>query len=79
MNAGGAILINPEAGELFYLSREEKPRNIEIALEECGGKVPVVAGVIARTTRESISVARDAKAAGVDGIFPHAAELAPWT
>src|SRR5450432_4171947 len=69
VDAGGAILINPEAGELFYLSRQEKLRNIEIAMEECGGKVPVVAGIIAPTTRESIADARDAKAAGVDGIF----------
>jgi 4-hydroxy-tetrahydrodipicolinate synthase len=69
VNAGGAILINPEAGELFYLSRKEKLRNIEIAVEECGGKVPVVAGVIEPTTAESISGARDVKAAGVDGIF----------
>ena len=69
VNAGGAILINPEAGEIFYLSRDEKLRNVEIALEECRGKVPVFAGVIAPTTAESIIVARDAKAAGVDGIF----------
>ena len=32
VNAGGAILINPEAGEIFYLSRDEKLRNVEIAL-----------------------------------------------
>lgn len=69
VNAGGAILINPEAGEVFYLTREEKRRNVEIAVEECKGKVPLVAGVIAPTTEESIAVARDAKKAGVDGIF----------
>ena len=69
VNAGGAILINPEAGELFYLSREEKRRNVEIAVEECKGKVPLVAGVIAPTTEETVAVARDAKALGVDGIF----------
>lgn len=69
VEAGGAILINPEAGELFYLTREEKRRNVEIAIEECKGKVPVVAGVIAPTTQESVAVARDAKRAGADGIF----------
>lgn len=68
-DAGGAILINPEAGELFYLTREEKRRNVEIAIEECKGKVPLVAGVIGMTTEESVAVARDAKQAGVDGIF----------
>ncbi len=69
VDAGGAIIINPEAGEIFYLSREEKRRNVEIAKEECGGKVPLFAGVIAPTTEECVAVARDAKAAGVDGIF----------
>jgi len=67
--AGGGIIINPEAGEVFYLSREEKRRNIEIAAEECGGKVPVFAGVIAPTTRQTVEEARDARGAGVDGIF----------
>ena len=34
VDAGGAIIINPEAGETFYLTRQEKRRNIEIAMEE---------------------------------------------
>jgi dihydrodipicolinate synthase/N-acetylneuraminate lyase len=67
--AGGAIIINPEAGELFCLSRQEKRRNVEIALEECGGKVPVFAGVLDVTTEEAVKVAVDAKELGVDGIF----------
>jgi len=69
VDAGGAIIINPEAGEIFYLTREEKRRNVEIAVEECRGKMPVFAGAIAPTTRESVDVALDAKTAGVDGIF----------
>ena len=67
--AGGAIIINPEAGELFCLSRQEKRRNIEIAREECGGKVPIFAGVIDLTTEGAVKVAVDAKELGVDGIF----------
>jgi dihydrodipicolinate synthase/N-acetylneuraminate lyase len=67
--AGGAIIINPEAGELFCLSRQEKRRNIEIAQEECGGKVPIFAGVIDLTTEDAVKVAVDAKELGVDGIF----------
>jgi 4-hydroxy-tetrahydrodipicolinate synthase len=69
VDAGGGIVINPEAGEVFYLSREEARRNVEIAVEECGDKVPVFAGVIALTTKETITRTRDAKAAGAHGVF----------
>src|SRR4030042_6737395 len=51
--AGGAIIINPEAGELFCLSRQEKRRNVEIDREECGGKVPIFAGGVDNTTGEA--------------------------
>ncbi len=67
--AGGAVIINPEAGELFALNRQEKRRNVEIALEECGGKVPVFAGVIDINTADAIKVAIDAKQIGADGLF----------
>ncbi|MHB8566330.1 MAG: dihydrodipicolinate synthase family protein [Nitrososphaerales archaeon] len=65
----GGIIINSEAGEVFYLSREEKRRNVEIAVKECRNKVPLFAGVIGNTTEEAVQVAIDAKEAGVDGIF----------
>jgi 4-hydroxy-tetrahydrodipicolinate synthase len=68
-DAGGGIIINPEAGEIFYLTREEKRRNVEIAMEECGGKVPVFAGVSDLRTEDAVKVAVDAKEIGVDGIF----------
>lgn len=68
-DAGGAIIINPEAGELFALRREEKRRNVEIALEECGGKVPIFAGVIDINTEDAVKVAMDAKKVGADGLF----------
>ena len=69
VRAGGALCINPEAGEIFYLSRQEKRRVLEIALEEVQGKVPVLAGTWALTTEEQVDTARDCKALGVDGIF----------
>ena len=68
-DAGGGIIINPEAGEIFYLSREEKRRNVEIAVEECGGKVPIFAGVVDLRTEDVVKVAVDAKEAGADGLF----------
>lgn len=67
--SGAGIIINPEAGELFYLSREEKRRNVEIAVEECSGKMPVFAGVFDLRTEDAVKVAVDAKKAGADGLF----------
>src|SRR5262245_64411809 len=55
---GGGLCINPEAGEIFYLSRQEKRRALEIAMEEIQGKVPVLAGTWAMTTEEQIGTAR---------------------
>jgi dihydrodipicolinate synthase/N-acetylneuraminate lyase len=69
VEAGGAIIINPEAGELFALRRQEKRRNVEITLEECGGKVPIFAGVIDINTEDAVKVAIDAKEVGADGLF----------
>lgn len=69
VEAGGAIIINPVAGEVFFLSRAEKKRVVEIAVEECGGRVPVVAGAIDWTTEATVEDAVNAKRAGADGIF----------
>lgn len=69
IDAGGGIIINPACGEIFYLSREEKKRNVEIAVEECGGKVPVFAGVLGLRAEEFVLVAQDAQDAGADGLF----------
>ena len=40
----GGICVNPEAGEVFYLSRAEKRRLVEMAVEEVNGAMPVFAG-----------------------------------
>jgi len=65
----GGLCINPEAGEIFYLSRKEKRRVLEIAMEEAHGKLPIIAGTWALTTEETVETAKDCKALGVDGIF----------
>jgi dihydrodipicolinate synthase/N-acetylneuraminate lyase len=65
----GGFIVNPEAGEIYYMTREEKRRVLDIVLEEAGGKVPIFAGSFGITTAETLEVARDAKAAGVDGLF----------
>ncbi|SRR5579871_2059722 len=65
----GGFCVNPEAGQIFYLTRAEKRRVLEVAMEEAHGKVPIFAGTWALTTEETVATARDAKALGADGIF----------
>lgn len=65
----GGLLVNPAAGEVHYLSRTEKRRLLEIAVEEAGGKMPVFAGNFGWTTREAVEVSEDLKAIGADGVF----------
>jgi dihydrodipicolinate synthase/N-acetylneuraminate lyase len=65
----GGLIANPEAGEAFYLTREEKRRVLEIVLEEAAGQMPVLAGTFAWTTEETVQIAVEAKSMGVDGIF----------
>ena len=50
VEAGIGIIINPEAGEIFYLNREEARKNVQIAVDEIQGKVPLFAGAIAPAT-----------------------------
>src|SRR5688500_9307293 len=65
----GGLCINPEAGEIFYLTREEKRRVLEIAMEEAGGKLPIIAGVFGLSTKDVVDNARDAKDLGAEALF----------
>jgi dihydrodipicolinate synthase/N-acetylneuraminate lyase len=69
IDAGGAVLVSPEAGEAFYLTQSEKLKLAEIALEELGDKTIVFSGVMQTTTRACIEEARELKRAGVHGLF----------
>jgi len=51
-------------GEFAYLATEKRQRAIEIALDEAGGSVPVIAGTGCPSTRETIALTRWAKNAG---------------
>ena len=69
IDAGGAMLVSPEAGEAFYLTQREKVRLAEIALEELGDKTIVFSGVMQTTTKACIEEARELKRTGVHGLF----------
>ncbi|WP_324735391.1 4-hydroxy-tetrahydrodipicolinate synthase [Thermococcus sp. SY098] len=55
-------------GEGLSLEKEEKIRIMEIAVETVKGKVPVIAGTGAITTRETIKLSKEAERIGVDAI-----------
>jgi dihydrodipicolinate synthase/N-acetylneuraminate lyase len=65
----GGFVVNPEAGEIGFMTRAEKRRVLEIVAEEANGRVPLFAGTYANTTTESVDTARDAKAIGASGLF----------
>lgn len=60
-------IINAEAGEIYTLSRDEITANIKAVVG--AGIGPVVGGVVGRTTKEAIEVARDTLDAGASGLF----------
>jgi 4-hydroxy-tetrahydrodipicolinate synthase len=51
-------------GSYAYLSREERRRTLEAAIDEVGGQVPVIVGVGALRTDEAVRLAQDARAIG---------------
>jgi len=53
-------------GEAPYLLREERKRGIGIVVDEVNGKVPVIAGTGAISTKETIQLTKDAKDIGAD-------------
>jgi 4-hydroxy-tetrahydrodipicolinate synthase len=55
-------------GNYAYLSREQRQRVIEIALDHAGA-VPVVAGIGALSTHHVLQLADDAQRAGVQGVL----------
>jgi len=69
VDAGGGILVSPEAGEAFYTTPQEKVLLAEIALEEAGDKTIVFSGSMQNTTKALLEEAKALKAAGVHGIF----------
>ncbi len=62
-NVDGVVPVGT-TGEFSYLSREERLQAVEIAVDEVAGRVPVVAGTGAMSTRETIELTTAARQAG---------------
>lgn len=56
-------------GEFAYLDRTQKAEIIATVVEAARGRVPVIAGIAATTTREAVSLAQEAHRLGADGIL----------
>ncbi len=55
-------------GEFWAFTPEEKKRVWEIVVDEARGRVPVYAGTVAVTTRETIELTRMAEKIGIDAV-----------
>lgn len=66
-------------GTYAYLTRTERRRAIEAAAECVGGRVPLIVGVGALRTDDAQDLARDAQAAGADGLLLAPVSYTPLT
>ena len=56
------------AGEVFRLTPRERREALEAIVEAVAGRIPVLAGVGAEALHTSLALAREARAAGADGL-----------
>ncbi|CAH2714946.1 4-hydroxy-tetrahydrodipicolinate synthase [Neobacillus rhizosphaerae] len=67
VNQGVAgIVINGSTGEFVSLSKEERFQIVELVVKEVNGRIPVVVGTAAETTKETIEYSKQAEAHGAD-------------
>jgi 4-hydroxy-tetrahydrodipicolinate synthase len=69
MNRVDGICVAGDNGEAWSLTLEERRRLAEVAVREVAGKVPVIMGTSAITSRQTIALADIAAAAGVDALL----------
>tara|TARA_B100000700_G_scaffold100366_1_gene113020 strand:+ start:2415 stop:3299 length:885 start_codon:yes stop_codon:yes gene_type:complete len=56
-------------GESPTLNNDEHKKVIEIAVKECKGKIPVIAGTGSNSTSEAVELSRHAEKTGADGLL----------
>lgn len=66
---GFSYIVNPEAGEVFGLTPEERKKLMEIGRAAMPREVPVFAGVTGTSLPEAVGIAQTAKEVGIDGLF----------
>ena len=56
-------------GEFAYLTRDQRLEIVDTVVRAARGRVPVVAGVAATTTRDAVDLAREVVRLGADGVL----------
>ena len=68
-NGTNGVVPGGTTGESPTLSHNEHKRIIEIAVKECKGKIPVIAGTGSNSTHEAVELSRFAEKAGSDALL----------
>jgi len=63
------IMTTGGTGEFSHLLREERKKVTEVVVKTAKGKVPVIAGTAACSTKETILLSRDAQQVGADAVI----------
>lgn len=70
-----AITVNGHSTEVSSCTLDERARVLDIALEEVGSRVPVIAGIYSESTAEAVHMARAADRAGASALLVFAPAL----
>ena len=68
-NGTNGIVPAGTTGESPTLSHQEHRKVIEIAVKECKGKIPVIAGTGSNSTSEAVELCKHAEKSGADGLL----------
>ena len=68
-NGTNGIVPGGTTGESPTLSHDEHKKIIEIAVKECNGKIPVIAGTGSNSTSEAVELSKYAEKAGSDALL----------
>src|SRR5947209_2508087 len=75
----GSIGLLGSTGIFAYLTRAQMRRTIEAAAKQVSGRIPIIVGVGALRTDDAREFARDAQAAGADGLLLAPVSYTPLT
>ena len=75
----GSVGLLGSTGTYPYLTRAERRRAVEAAVDQVGGQVPVMVGIGALRTDEAVRLGQDAKGAGADAVLLAPVSYTPLT
>ena len=75
----GSVGLLGSTGTYPYLTRAERRRAVEAAVDQVGGQVPIMVGIGALRTDEAVRLGQDAKGAGADAVLLAPVSYAPLT